>query len=513
MKRILPVLLCVGLLLGICCGCAQEDSVYVPTGDALADENAHTTSTKPPEVVENTMSLVYYPARTMNPFQAMDYTNRVLFGLLYQGLFAVSADYKASPVLCQSYRMSPDMKTYTFTLANAYFSDGVAVTAEDVVASLVAAQQSPYYGNRLQQVASITVNASAVEIGLKVPMENLPILLDIPIVKAAEVAASNPLGTGPFQLDSSPQGKWLRRQSGWWCSAQLPVAVDQINLVAAESPAQIRDGFEFLDISLACTDPGRMDYVDYRRDHELWDCENGQFLYLVCNEKSKLFADPAVRAALTHAIDRDTLAVRYYRGFAKAATLPASPDSPYYNHTLSRKFGYDPQKFIDAVAASKEENKAVTLLLCADDQMRVRVGNAIAEMLEAAGLQVTINQVTTAKFDETLRWGTYDLYLGQTKLSANMDISAFFATNGGLKYGGLQDPAIYAMCLESLANVGNYYNLHKMVAEEGQLVPVLFQNYAVYTRRGTLYDLQPARDNIFYYDLGRTLEDAKEVES
>lgn len=512
MKRILSILLCAGLLLGMCCGCSREESVYIPTGDALADENAPTTATKPPETVETTMSLVYYPAKTMNPYQATDYTNRVLFGLIYQGLFAVSADYVAVPILCQSYQMSQDMKTYTFTLAQAYFSDGAAVTAEDVVASLTAAQQSPYFGNRFQQVSTITALGSVVEITLKVPMENLPVLLDVPIVKATEVTASNPLGTGPFLLDSSPQGKWLRRQPGWWCNAQLPVAVDQINLVAAESPAQIRDGFEFSDISLVCTDPGRMDYVDYRRDHELWDCENGQFLYLVCNEKSTLFADPAVRSALTHAIDRDTLVNRYYRGFAKSATLPASPDSPYYNQTLSRKFGYEPQKFIDAVAATQVESKEVTLVLCGEDQMRVRVGNAIALMLEEAGLQVTVNQVTAAKLDETLRWGKYDLYLGQTKLSANMDISAFFATNGALKYGGLQDPAIYAMCLEALANEGNYYNLHKMVAQEGQLVPILFQNYAVYTQRGVLYDLQPARDNIFYYDLGRTLEDAKEVD-
>ena len=512
MKRILPLLLLVALCLGALAGCAREETPYVPTGDALEDENAPTTATKVPDAVETTMSLVYYPARTLNPFQATDYTNRVLFGLIYQGLFAVNGEYEVSPILCQSYRVSPDMKTYTFTLASAYFSDGSALTAEDVVASLLAAQQSPYFGNRLQHVTSITAQAGEVVIELKVPMENLPILLDIPIVKAAEVAASNPLGTGPFLLDSSPQGKWLRRQPGWWCSAQLPVTVDLISLVAAESPAQIRDGFEFLDISLVCSDPGRMDYVDYRRDHELWDCENGQFLYLVCNEKSEIFADPAVRAALTHAIDRDTLVNRYYRGFAKSATLPASPDSPYYNHTLSRKFGYDPQKFIDAVAATQVESKEVTLLLCGDDQMRVRLGNAVAEMLEAAGLQVTINQVTTAKFDETLRWGTYDLYLGQTKLSANMDLSAFFDSKGSLKYGGLADPAMQAMCLEALANTGNYYNLHKMVAEEGQLVPILFQHYAVYTRRGVLYDLQPARDNIFYYDLGRTLEDAKVTE-
>lgn len=512
MKRILSVLLCAGLLVGLLAGCHTEESPYVPTGDALEDENAPTATTKAPEDEEAAVSLVYYPARTLNPFQATDYTNRVLFSLLYQGLFAVNAEYEAVPILCHTYQVSQDMKTYTFRLANAYFSDGAALTAADVVASLTAAQQSPYYGGRLQHVTAITAAENAVVLTLDTPMENLPVLLDIPIVKAGEIQASNPLGTGPFQLDSSPQGKWLRRQPGWWCSAQLPVTVDFITLVAAQSPAQIRDSFEFSDVSLVCADPGRMDYVDFRSDHELWDCENGQFLYLVCNEKSELFSDPAVRSALTHAIDRDTLVSRYYHGFARSATLPASPDSPYYNRTLSQKFGYDLQKFTDALAAVEEEKKAITLLLCGDDQMRVRLGNAIAEMLEAAGLKVTVNQVTTAKFDETLRWGKYDLYLGQTKLSANMDLSAFFASNGALKYGGLSDPGLYAMCLEALANTGNYYNLHKMVAQEGQLVPILFQQFAIYTQRGALYDLQPARDNIFYYDLGRTMADAREVD-
>ena len=47
-----------------------------------------------------------------------------------------------------------------------------------------------------------------------------------------------------------------------------------------------------------------------------------------------------------------------------------------------------------------------------------------------------------------------------------------------------------------------------MIADEGQLCPILFQQYAVYVHRGILYDLQPARDNLFYYDLGKTLEDA-----
>ena len=63
------------------------------------------------------------------------------------------------------------------------------------------------------------------------------------------------------------------------------------------------------------------------------------------------------------------------------------------------------------------------------------------------------------------------------------------------------------MCLEALANKGNYINLHKMVADDGRLCPILFQTYSVHATRGLLTGLTPARDNVFYYSLGKTMKE------
>jgi peptide/nickel transport system substrate-binding protein len=150
----------------------------------------------------------------------------------------------------------------------------------------------------------------------------------------------------------------------------------------------------------------------------------------------------------------------------------------------------------------------ITLLLNADDSLRLRAGRAIGEMLTACGLTVTINEVNSAQFTEQVKWGKYDLYLGQTRLSANMDLTAFFAKNGTLNYGGLADTTAYALCLESLANQANFYNLHKEVMDDGQLCPILFRSYAVYATRGLVTKLTPSRDNMFYYSTGRTMADA-----
>lgn len=504
MKRIFILLMCAAMLLS---GCAAGSSNQNPTLETYFGDTGTFKPNAPQEEAQS-LSLIYDPTEELNPYKSENIANRALFSLIYQGLFSVDRNYKVTPVLCDTYNVSADLKTYTFYLANALFSDGTRLTAEDVVASLTAAKDSPWYGGRLQQVKTISAIGETVVIEMKIPMAELPLLLDIPVVKAAEVDGERPVGSGPYRLEMSAQGAALRRQAAWWCAAKIPVYGDTIALVKGESPAQIRDAFEFEGVSLVVSDPSSDRYVDFRGDYEMWGSENGKFLYLVCNEKSKIFSDPAIRRALTHAIDREALSEQYYHGMARPASLPASPGSAWYNSSLAQRFSYAPELFAEAVAAAELTENAVTILLNGDDVIRHRAGLAIADMLRAGGLKVTIVKSSAEDLVENLKYTQYDLYLGQTKLSANMDISAFFGTNTSLNYGGLADPALYQMSLDAMTNAGNFYKLHEAVMEEGQLCPILFQSDAVFVRRGTLPELAPARDAVFQYTLGRTLEEA-----
>ena len=500
MKRILSVLLLCAVLLT---GCNWEEPDYLPSDDILLGEDETAPAATVPSA--RALSMVYDPEGNLNPYACTDYTNRALFSLIYQGLFTVSRDYKVYPVLCKSYNVSADMTTWTFQIADALFSDGTAVTLEDVQASLKASMGSPWYGKRLQHVKTFSIMADSIVLQLDVPCENLPLLLDIPIVKASETEAKQPLGTGPYLLESNQ----LRRQAGWWCDANLPVSAATIALSIADSPAKVRDRFERSEVGLVCTDPGSLDYVDFRCDYELWDSENGLFVYLACNEDSEILQNEAIRTALTHAIDRDKLVKDYYRDFARSATLPASPWSPFYDKKLSENYGYDPQKLTDAVAAAELGSTSLTLMVSTADLCRRQAAQAIAKMLTECGFPTTVKLVAPAKLESQLRDGEYDLYLGQTRLSANMDLSAFFAKNGTLSFRGLANEDLYDLCMQSLANAGNYYSLHKAVMEDGSLCPILFQSYAIYGVRGSLPGLTPARDNLFFYHLGMTMEQAK----
>ncbi len=508
MKRLILCLL-IGAFLLTCCGCVPEEKPYIPTGDGLYSEGATTPSTRPGDT-EQQMSLAYYPELGLNPYRVANYTNRTLFGLLYQGLFVTDRDHNTYPILCSGFVRSKDMRSYTFYVEKATFSDGSQLTAQDVVASLQAARTSPVYKGRLSCISSILLlEDGGIEIKLTTPYENLPLLLDVPIVKESDVEAQFPLGTGAYCVRSAMDGKGLLRRSDWWCSGNLCVTASFIPLMEVGSPGDIRDAFEFEGVGLVCTDPGSDTYVDYRSDHEAWEAENGIFLYLACNEESEVFSVPAVRQALTHAINRTLLVDSYYRGFATAATLPAAPSSPYYNQALAAKYGYDAIKFLQALEDAQLVDKQITLLVNKGDSRRVRACRAIVQMLQECGLKVITSELAGDAYLAALRKGEYDLHLGQTILSPNMDITAFYAPQGSLSYGGLADAAIYALCQEAMANAGNYYTLHKTVMEDAMLCPVLFRSYAVYANRGLLSDIEPARDQVFFYTIGKTMADVK----
>ena len=72
---------------------------------------------------------------------------------------------------------------------NARFSDGTRVTIGDVIASYDAARESDYYKGRFTHIIEYKLREDeGLTFYLDTPYENLPLLLDIPIVKASELS-------------------------------------------------------------------------------------------------------------------------------------------------------------------------------------------------------------------------------------------------------------------------------------------------------------------------------------
>jgi peptide/nickel transport system substrate-binding protein len=135
--------------------------------------------------------------------------------LIYDTLFAQDADGVVQPQMIDTWSVSDDQMTYTFTLRDGLmFHDGADVTSEDVIASLSRWMEKDTFGveikNRLEAMEA--VDDKTFTIALNEPFGLLVEALgktasNVPFIMPARVASasldeqiSDPTGSGPFMF-------------------------------------------------------------------------------------------------------------------------------------------------------------------------------------------------------------------------------------------------------------------------------------------------------------------------
>ena len=159
MKKHICFLLITALLCSSLSGCvstAVGDDDFVPKGGEMLMEGEEPEDLSLQDEELQSLSLTYFPNRSMNPLIGNNITNRVLFSLIYQGLFSVDRNNNPVPILCSYYQATSDNRNYTIYIeTGARFSDGSPLTVADVLATYEAAKNSDYYGGRFTYIDSV----------------------------------------------------------------------------------------------------------------------------------------------------------------------------------------------------------------------------------------------------------------------------------------------------------------------------------------------------------------------
>ena len=160
--------------------------------------------------------------RFINPLLAISDADRDISSVVYAGLMSLSGTGELVPVLAESYELSADDKTYTFTLReNAKFSDGSPVTADDVIFTVQKAQDSALKSPRYADwsgINAVAVDQRTVRFTLSkayAPFLGLTTLGILPSRLWKNVSdeefpfsalQTNPVGAGPFKVVGVSRG-------------------------------------------------------------------------------------------------------------------------------------------------------------------------------------------------------------------------------------------------------------------------------------------------------------------
>ena len=498
-------------------GCTLTERIGA--GNAAGGEAAQGDGQEP-TAEPGYFGLAYYANEKVNPVLSVSRINRILTEALYEGLFTLDRSLTPQPVLCETY--SGDGVSWTFKLRQGVtFWSGEPLRASDVVYSYELARstpESPYYG-RLQDVQAISaVDERTVALTLKSPNTQLPRLLDIPVFRQGTEDSDFSEGTGAYQPQSDGAVRWLVPYAGWHEGAVS--AFPRIDLVTTVRPDAVVYSFETGDISLTRADRISATPATFKGAAEVYQTPTTTLHYLGVNYGHAPYQVPAVRQAVSAAFDRARLCQTQLQSFADPAVLPVNPQ-PAASETLAYSTEEDEERALSLLAGvgitdtdgdgvldyadadGKRRPLAPVLLVNAENTYKVAVAQQVVADLEQIGIRATVKALPFEEFQQALAKSEYDLYYGETIMTADFDLRPLTSVGGAVNVSGYASTltdgfvaAYRAAAGDALAPARDALYNHLLTAMP--VIPIAFTRGQVITRSGLIQGFTPAPFDVFY---------------
>ncbi|WID99401.1 ABC transporter substrate-binding protein [Bosea vestrisii] len=242
---------------------------------------------------------------------------------IFEGLVAMDRTGKLVPALAESWTLAADNLTYTFKLRpNARFHDGTPFSSRDVKFSFERAV-GPDSTNAQRWIFTPIESIEAPDpvrliIKLKQPTANFVYGLswgDAIVVSSATAAnnKTNPIGTGPFKFARWNRGDRLelaRNDEYWGAKPALAKAVFRFISDPQAQVAALRAGDIDVFTNLSAPEAIPQLKADPKLKVTLGKTE-GETILAINNAKAP-FSDVRVRQAISHVLDRKTIALGIY---------------------------------------------------------------------------------------------------------------------------------------------------------------------------------------------------------
>jgi len=465
--------------------------------------------------------------RASTDFGAGDVSAKILEGLIW-----LDPDYNPRPSLATSWTVTPDSKTYTFTLRKGVkWHDGKDFTSADVRHSLLEIvgklhpRAAPVFKNLGVEID--TPDASTVVIRLQKPYA--PFLaqmtvFDAPILPRHLYEGSNvgtnpanqrPVGTGPFKFGEWKRGATitLTRNEQYWAADKpyLQSLIFQIIPQPANRVPALQTGEidELLDFYTPKSEVPRI-----LADKNLYARRGVNIpaiYFLMFNTQSPLLSKPDVRHALAFAIDRPRLVAQVMNGIARPGAGAFGDGFKWlFNDEVSyaRKYPLDPARAKALLAKAGIKPDTTTLRLPFDAgraQMR-SAAQIIQDNLRHVGLEVRLEPLERSVFyDRVYAKRDYDMALasyfsaGDPAIGYSRLYTTYTGTAPNTNGSGYSNPKVDQLLADAATSVDRArrardYKALQVILNEDLPSLVLFDEETVDSASKKLEGVFPALD-------------------
>ncbi|MEJ8855666.1 ABC transporter substrate-binding protein [Variovorax robiniae] len=336
---------------------------------------------------------------------------------IYETLTKINADGKVTPLLAESWEVSPDLKTYTFKLRRGVkFQNGEPFNAQAVKFSFDRAGGEKSTNKDKRTFANLSTQVTDENTVVLINKEidpDLPFLLGqataiIVEPKSADTNATKPVGTGPYKLDSWAKGSSLVVSK--WDGYRNPneaklkkVTFRFISDTAAQAASLMAGDVDVFKPM------GTRAIAQFKNNPQFQVINGGSRAktILAINSKKKPLDDVRVRRAILAAIDRKAVVEGAADGFGVPIGSHYVPGAEGYVDTTGiNPFDIEKAKKLLAEAGVKTPLE-LTMTLPPPPYAR-QGGEVIAAQLAKIGINVKIQNVEWAQWLSNTYGGPHD---------------------------------------------------------------------------------------------------------
>lgn len=446
------------------CACKQQPDSSGSEPTPNPEQNAQNTAS---------LQLLYCSNDTLNPYNTINKVNAELAQLIFDPLVTVSNEFEAINILAESVNI--DGKTCTVKLRSAKFSDGSAVTADDVLNSFELAKKSSLYSYLFYNVSKASSSDS---LTIVFELENndpyFANMLTFPILKKGTEALKNednveivPTGSGRFVFSKEEEA--LTPNPHYYGNC----AISRITLIDAPDSESVEHYVEIGATDLYYTDPVNGNIIRMSGQKTVLNTTN--LVYIGINHNYGQLSNPLIRQTISCAVDRIKITESAYYKNAEAAngffhpawaavsgyqTLQLTAQTKICIENLE-KIGYNNLDKDGFRYNSNDSQLAFTLLVNRDNAARKAAAELIKVQLAAVGINITVNAVSNEQYFDALKTGSFQLYLGEVKLTPNMDIGQLVLSGGSAAYGISDEKKTENNDEQAKPSIGSYANVLK----------------------------------------------------
>ncbi len=346
--------------------------------------------------------------------------DEVVYANVFEGLTRYGPDGSIRPALAHSWDISDDGLVYTFHLnTGVTFHDGSTFDAADVKFSLDRARGADSTNAQKALFAGIAdvsvIDDHKVQVTLLNPNGTFTtnmawgdaIILD---PDSAEMAVTNPIGTGPFRFKEWIQGDRIElvRNDDYWGE---PVTLATATFKFISDPTAAFSAMMAGDIDAFPGFPSPETLTMFEGDPSftvIVGSTEGETI-LSTNNKAEHLRDVRVRQAIAHAINREEIVDGAMFGFGTPIGTHFAPHNPDYLD-LTEQSAHDPEKAIQLLAEAGYADGLTLRLMLPPPSYARRGGEIVAAQLRDVGIGTEISNLEWAQWlEQVFRGKDYDL--------------------------------------------------------------------------------------------------------